>query len=685
MGKAPTPGRHGRRPSPPQRTPSALEGKRAAAMALIVPALLAAVLVAPTVPFTYLFDDYDFLGRAATFHWGQLLPDPSTLFYRPISRELYFGFLYFLGPNHPLWGHAANAALVLLAVVLVGLITRKIAGRQAGYLAAVSYASLGALPILVGWASGSQDLLAIVFVLVALWAQLSGRQAVSLLAAACALFSKETAVAFIPAIAIARWLTDQRPHRVRGSLGSFGLVVAAWAAIHPGIRLLASGRSESGGSSVAYLSASGSDRWAALGKGLATLGNLPISGAATPWPEERNLTFVLAAAILVAGFWSLSRSRGDVSPQRGVSRSDDGRLIALGLLLAIPPLLMISMLVRSWQPYYLTLAAIGTSILLGIGLSRLPLLAAAALAIGFLALGIWCRGMDLGSDTPTERNVRPPMERLRRVEAGFRRCFPALDSPSHLYLSVFAPEDRVVSVHLFRFQALRCWYRNPKLDTMHPEWRRPDPPNRILRREVPPDGQHLAWVAPDLTVHEIDLVTMAPRTDLADTASYEYGATVRSFALGLAATGETDGAVNVLLDLPAPDDLVAAVNRRLAAALLLADGRTEDAARLTRTTPAIGADDAIEVAHAVLASPARRDIDAAVLLALGVAPADTAVVRGVMRKLAMSGHWGATSRFARRLLEAKPGDWEAQALLRWLRQGAEAKRVVAPVVADSLW
>jgi len=676
MGKGSIQGHRGRRPSQGRGAPHFLNEKRALALALILPAVLTAVLVLPTVSFTYLFDDYDFLGRAEHFSPSQLLPDPNTLFYRPISRELYFGFLYLLGPDHPLWGHAANAALLLLAVTLVGLITRKLAGPRAGYFAAVTFASLGALPVLVGWASGSQDLLAIVFVLVALWAQLSGRRILALFAMACALLSKETAVAFVPAIVLARWLAGERPYQIRGSLVGFGALVAAWAAVHPGIRLLLTGRAESGGSSVAYLTAAGADRWAALWKGLATLGNLPISGAATPWPDELNPTITVAAAVTIVGFWALSRSRGGgppprEDPSRGGSRQVS-RLVAMGILLALPAVLLISFLVRSWQPYYLSLAAIGTSLLIGLALSRLPLFAAAALSIGFLTLGVWCRGMDLGSSTPTERNVRPSMESLRRVEAEFRKCFPRLDSPAHLYLSAYGPE--AVSVHLFRFQVLRHWYRNRALDTIHPEWRRPNPPE-----------ERLAWVAPDLTVHEIDLRTMSPRPALADSSSYEYGATLRGYAQGLAATGRTDRGVELLLRLPAPDPLVAAVNRRLAAALLLADGRSAEAAKMIQGTMSIGTEDAIEVAGAVLANPARRDIDSAVLLALGAAPADTAVVRGVMRKLALSSRWGATSRFARRLLEVKPGDWEAEALLRWIRQGSETMRVVAPVVADSLW
>ncbi|HKW50731.1 MAG TPA: hypothetical protein VJQ53_03270, partial [Candidatus Eisenbacteria bacterium] len=334
-----------------------------------MPVVLALLLVLPTFSFTYLFDDYDFLGRAQSFQLTQLTPDPGTLFYRPLSREIYFRILYLLDPNQPLWGHVANAILLVAAVMLLGAITRKLAGARAGYVAGASFAALGALPILVGWASGSQDLLAIVFVLAALAAQLSNRPVVAVLGMACALLSKETAVAFVPAIVLARWVVNQRPHRLGASLVGFGLLVAAWGAIHPGIRLLLSSGLESGGPTAAYLTWSGADRWASLVKGLATLGNLPISGAGTPWPVERNSTLALAAAVLLLGFWTIWRFRAGSSTQ-GISSTS--RAIALALLLAIPPLLLISFLVRYWQPYYLSLPAIGTSMLLGIGLARLP-------------------------------------------------------------------------------------------------------------------------------------------------------------------------------------------------------------------------------------------------------------------------------------------------------------------------
>ena len=640
-------------------------------LAALIPAGVALVLSLPTFSFTYLFDDYDFLGRAQNFHWGQLVPDPNLLFYRPLSREIYFGILYALDPNHPIWGRVANGGLFLIAVVLLGSITTKLAGLRAGLGAATAFACLGAIPVIVGWTSGCQDLLAIVFVLVALRAELSGRAPIALAALACALLSKETAVALVPAIVALRWLAGKTPHRFALHAAAYGLLAVAWAAVHPGVRQMLRGRLESDNTGVAYLTLQSADRWGSLGKGMATLFNIPTTGGGTPWPSELNATFVIAAALVSFGFWKAWRAGTARSDGPGISAP---RFAALLLLLTVPPLVLISFLVHNWQPYYLALAAIGSSMLIGTGLSRLAWPAAAAAALGFLALGIWFRGMDLGAEVLTERNVRPPMEQVRALRASFRSHIPALPSAAHVYVSVYTPAVPAAPLHLFRFQALRLWYRDRAIDTMHPEWRRPDPPS-----------ERLAWVGADLSVHEIDVRTLRALPDGSDSTSYEYGATIRGYAQGLAASGRADRAVEILLAMPAPDSFVAALNRRLAAAFLLADGREGEAAALLRSTETIDPGDAIDATVEIVANPSRRDIDRPVLEALGVSPADTAAVRAVMRKLALGNRRGATIRFAHRLLDAKPGDWEALALLRWLQQGAEAKRVTAPAVSDSLW
>jgi len=672
------------RPSPgaardAARTPGAtLTARSAARWAELLPAAIALALALPTFSFVYLYDDYDFLGRAQAFRPSQLLPDPNLLFWRPLSREIYFGILYALDPNHPLWAHLGNAGAWLLSVALVGSILSRLAGARAGISGAIVFAGLGAVPVVVGWASGCQDLFAIALLLLALRSEILGKTWLALLCVAGALLSKETAVALVPAVALSRWILGEPPRRRVAGLAGYAIVVAAWALAHPGVgRFLSSGL-ESGQAGVSYLSLQSADRLASLTKGALTLGNLPIAGRATPWPSELNAVFAIAATLAFVGIGMLRHAgrRGAAAPggATGGRGGRAARIVALGLLLSAPPFLLVSFLVHQWQPYYYALAAIGTSLIAGVALAALPWALAAAAVVGFLGLGVWCRGMDLGSDVLTERNVRPPMEKIGRVERSFRGRIGSLEPRTLVGLATYTPEDPAVPLHLFRFQALRLWYRDPSIDAVHPEWRRPDPP-----------AERLAYVTRDLHVHEIDLGTLVVDGGRGDSTAYEYGATLRAYAQGLASTGATDRAQRILLAMPPPDSLTAAVNRRLAVALLVAEGRTDDAAALTRQTPRIPREEAIAAAGEILANPSRRDIDDPVLASLGLSAADTAATREMMRGFLLRSQRAATVRFAHRLLEAKPGDWEAQALVRWMRQGSRARRVVAPAVSDSLW
>ena len=639
---------------------------------MLVPIGLAILLVAPTFTFTYLYDDYDFLGRGQALTPAHLLPDRETLFYRPISRELYFGLLYQLDPNRPEWGHAGNTALLALAVALLTTLAARLAGPAAGLYAGLAYAALGVLPILAGWASGAQDLFAIVFVLAAIHASLSGRLLLTLLAAAAALLSKETSVAFLPAIALAPIVAGGR-RSWHGPL-ALGLLGVAWGALHPGVRFLFAHGFESG-EGAPYVTAGTADRLGSLARGVATLFNYPVSGAATPWPGERTVLWIAAsvatiAAVLLFPRWPKQRGTQARAPAPLGFR----RIAILAALLTLPALALISIFLRQWQPYYLALPAVGTTLLLGAALQRLPAAVAAIPLIVFLAAGVWCRGMSLGSDIPSERNVLEPMARLRAVEEGVRTLWTEADGPIDVSLCVHAPEAPEVSLHLFRFQILRMWYRNRAIDTLHPERRRP--------RST---SERLAWISRDLSAHEIDLRTFGTRSSGPAPDSSEMAATIRSYAQGLAACGETGRGVDLLLRLNPRDEFEGAVNRRLAAALWLAEGKPDSADAILGGTPSIERQDGLHVAAGLLSGPTRRDMDAPVLAALGVAPEDTAAIRLLMRRFALQRSGEAATRFARRLLEFRPGDWEATALLRWFRQGKETRRVTIPVVADSLW
>ena len=67
-------------------------------------AIAAVALAAPGYKFPYLFDDYEFLGRAQAFGTNLLVPEHGALFYRPLSRGVYFWLLGLLSNGGSLLG-----------------------------------------------------------------------------------------------------------------------------------------------------------------------------------------------------------------------------------------------------------------------------------------------------------------------------------------------------------------------------------------------------------------------------------------------------------------------------------------------------------------------------------------------------------------------------------------------------
>jgi len=562
-------------------------------------------------------------------------------------------------------------ALLGLATLLIAALARQVAGSRAGLLAGVVFASLGAFPTLVGWVSCSQDVFAVTLILVALHLQLRNRIPLAALAVALALLSKETAIAFLPAIVLVRWLFERKPYRLRATLAWEITVAGVWAVFHPGIRLLVSRRFESSPEAMGSLTFSGADRWGSIWRSFATLGNLPlVAPSSTHWPASLTPLFLVGVVLLAVAIGIVFQRTAD----RSRSAPSMPRLLWCGLLLTVPAVILISALVRRWQPYYLVLPSIGTAFLAGVAGARLPRIPTFLLAAGFLALGIWYRGTDLGPSIPTEINLRPPSDRVRQVQDEFRVLFPSLEGPTHVYVTTETPDERDVPFHLIRFQVLRIWYRNSAIETMHPERRRPNPP-----------GERLAWIAPDLSLHAIDPVTLAVRSAGGAPDSLGYGATLRAFGQGLAASGETDRAVRILLAMRESDPWYLSYDRRLAAALLLATNRQAEADSLLRETPSFNRDDAIEAAGELLANPPRLDLDAPILVAMGLSPDDPEDARAMMRWFALNRYPEATIRFAKRLLARKPDDAEATVVLRTLMPGSRWERVTVPVEHDALW
>lgn len=636
---------------------------------LLIPALVGIVLALPCFRFTYLFDDYLFLHRVQPFHAAVLLPDAQSIFYRPISREIYFGLLSISSPGSAALGHLFNLIILVVVVILFARFARRVAGPRAGFFAAFVLASLGALPILVGWISGVQDLLAMAFILGALNLQLSNRTGLACVSLALALLSKETAIAVLPALIGLNWILGRKPYGAVRNSALYGAVAIVWGLVHPGIRILLERKLTSGG--AGYVGLDNPDRWIALWNGFLTLLNVPPTLAAISWPRGLTLSLVGAVALLLGAVLLRSRLDSRDSSTEAISGS---RILLLSLALAVPPLLLTSVLVRHWAPYYSCIPALGVAVGLGLALSRMPTKWAFGALVAFLCLGCWFRGIDINPEIPTERNFGPPSEALQRLESEFKSLEPTLAPGAQVLLTVLAQGRRSIHVHMYNFQVMRQWYRDPKLLTIRPERRRSNRP-----------AEYLFWITPKLDVFEVDLRTLRPRTNGPKPEYFEYQKAVRFYARGLAATGKTDFALRILLGMPQLEPRYRDVDHRTAAMLLFTAGDSVGARQLLAPLPPLDRTIALGVVALFLSTPDRRQAnDDAALEAFGIPRDDPESTRALMTSCNRPGAYPVALRFARRLLELRPGDAGAIQVIAAIDALPKIDLVISTSPGDSL-
>jgi len=592
------------------------------------------------------------------------------VFYRPLSREIYFTTLRMFGGLTLAAGHLGNTLLLALATWLVILVTRRLAGARAGLLSGAGFASLGALPILVGWLSGVQDLLAIVFVLLALlWR--GRRDPLAVAAMAAAILSKEVAVAAVPLVALLPWVERESPARLMRGCVPYVLLLVAWAAIHPGIRLLIERHAAGGAASGGYVAIGAPGRGTFLLRNLLTMANLPVTGSSTPWATGRvGFGFLAGIAFSIAIFRSES-----TKPVRRPQTSEEGshaeprRAVILALLLTISTTILTAGLVRRWSPYYAAMPAVGTSILLGMALDRLPSVGALAAILAFLGLGIWCRGTVADTGTTTERNLEITSQALEHVRGAFRILCPTIAPRTQALLSVAGTGAQSVTIHMLRYQALQVWYDDPTIESRAPEERKPwSGPERLFR------------IMPSLDVMEIGTQPLAYRSSAGSPDLEEADRPLRTYARGLAASGETDRAVRILFDLSRDDTPgLQAYDRRLAAMFLFQAGRPEVARKLTAGAPMFTRDVSLDMIAKILneRSGEPATIDTFAFLAFGV-DVNADAYRHLLRKAIERRDDELAGYEARRLLEIAPGDPEAVATLRRLASAPAPQRITEP-------
>jgi hypothetical protein len=624
--------------------------------AYLGPVLVAAVIVAPCIGITYLWDDYDFLNNALGFHATDLLPTASRAaepFYRPVSRGLYFTLLNTLGPAGELVGHLLNASIFLLIVALLVRLVERLRGRRSAVVAGIAFAGLGVAPLLVCWASGSQDLLAIACVLAAIHLHLSGRPVAGVLLTSLGILSKETVVVVVPAIALSRLLLFRDRSGLGRTIVLYSSLLAAWLLIHPGVHRLIHNGLRTG--ETGYVGIEQPERWPTFFMKYALL-----FFNCAPGPPSLPLALFLLPNLLLAAASVYAIIRWGACENSAAPSSELVAPVRVGgwaLLLLVPPLLLTSTFLRGWAPYYATFVGVGWAVLLCLLVDRIrPALLAPALA-GFVLLGAWPRTAPLKPGTVTEHNLRSTSMAIDQVRRNLRRLCPSMPRGAQVLASVQVGGLTGLYTHFYYFQALRVWYRDSSLTTTRPDW-------RVALRS--PDV--LLWANQNLDVFEIDLNTLTPRGTGIPSPREEYLRTLRYYARGLAAGGETNRALNVLLSVDEPNQSSWALDRRLAAMFLFYAGRDAEATQLLLHVPRVHRDNALEiVTRLVTDPPPGPSWDGPALRAFDIDPSDPESCRYLMRHFAELDRRADATRFAVLLLAVIPTDSEAKRTLERLR------------------
>ena len=625
------------------------------------PSLLVLILSIPVLSFPFIADDYNFIERARNFSIGQLLPDPRVIYYRPLSREAYFAFLVAVGRNNPNWGHAFNLILALACAALVVSIGKHLAGNTAGLLAGLLFASVGVLPCLIGWISGSQDLFAILFTLTAIRLQLDGRTWPAVAAMSAALLSKENAVFFLPGLALIRPLALGDRSSLRRDLIRFAGLGLAWGLLNFTWRGLLAKSITSGAGGY-----TGFDNPLFLrnaGFELAALANIPIGKS--HWPARLGVVAGVGVLLVGAAIYPMVAAHGRKGS--GGSRS---RALLLGGLLGILPAILTGLIAKHWFPYYACFPAVGIVLMMALHLSRHGRTEVITVVAVYLALGIWMRGLEQGTRImPNENNFAELAGPLRRIEHNLLALHPALPDSSRLYVAVNAPLVSGLQHQLFVVQGPRTWYWNSTLVTDSPEKQHPSAAS-----------EYLFWATPSGDVFEIRLPGLqvrssGPRPDYGD-----YQSTIRTYSYGLAAVGQVDRAVGTLLQMQEQDNLSLGFDRRLAGTFLYAAGRDAEAAQICRGLVPLPKQEALYAVAATLKPElGLLRLDQAALRAYGISPDDAESYRFLMFWFSDREQLVRTKRMAERLQTLLPGDPEAAQMLEALKQVPAWEPPVLPV------
>ncbi|MEK7349179.1 MAG: hypothetical protein AABZ94_09930 [Candidatus Eisenbacteria bacterium] len=547
-----------------------------------------------------------------------------------------------------------NYILLLGAVALIALLVSDLSGQRAGLLSGLMFAMYGHIAGLVAWVSCDQDLLAIVFVLAAFWFRHRRRELAAFGCAVVAVLCKEPAMAALPVLIAWDGILGRPTNRPGLRIAVYTMFVAAWAAIHPGIHSLAVRSFRSG--ATGYVGIEHPERWGIyFTRYIMTLLNLPPFGFMKPWPRDLTLAGLTALALVVAGL--LRIDRGPEAASRADRADLPRRVASIGLLFAIPALLMPTLLIRHWAPYFASIPAAGAAIAAGPWLARLSRRAVLFALSMFLILGVWYRGIVALSEAVWSEAVFVDADRATKiVRKNFRILYPTFPKGSQVVVSTGTTGVRGVYGTLIYDHALQTWYGDSTLRTVTPLTREPGAASEFLLR-----------VTTDLEVLSIDpdarrVRSSSPRApDLS-----EIDRPLRNYARAVAAGGNPRRALSILNGLRrAGPPEARAYAERLIVAILLSTGRDDEARRILQVIQPLRLEEARTLVHRLLAeASASESLDLASFPAFGLSLEDPDDVRWIMRQFREDGSLAQAAWWAQRVTLLAPNDSEAASVTR---------------------
>ena len=191
--------------------------------------MLVGVLGVDTFRIGFFADDFHFLDVARRIPLWNVLAGQHGIYpwYRPLSRELYFALVTLAGPFELFVAHALSLACVAGCAWQLRALAARASGARVAAITVALFLAYATTKFLAAWASGFQDLLALLLVLSALRAQFERRPGRALAYAFLAMFAKETAVLVFPLLACETLLMRRERADRRELLAQAGVLALA--------------------------------------------------------------------------------------------------------------------------------------------------------------------------------------------------------------------------------------------------------------------------------------------------------------------------------------------------------------------------------------------------------------------------------------------------------------------------